>query len=42
LRKESNEGILAHQKAERLSHALYGLIILTAALGAERAHVTEV
>jgi hypothetical protein len=29
-------------EAERLSHALYGLIIVTAALGAEKAHVTEV
>ena len=27
--------------AERLSHALYGLIIVTAALGAERVHITE-
>ena len=26
--------------AERLSHALYGLIIVTAALGAERVHIT--
>jgi hypothetical protein len=29
-----------HQ-AERLSHGLYGLIIVTATLGAERAHVTN-
>ncbi|MGI9585354.1 MAG: hypothetical protein ACR2N7_07155 [Acidimicrobiia bacterium] len=32
----------AHRKAERLSHALYGLIIITATLVAEQAHVTEV
>ena len=31
-----------HRRAERLSHALYGLIIVTATLGAERGHVTEV
>jgi hypothetical protein len=30
-----------HQE-ERLSHGLYGLIIVTATLGAERAHVTNV
>lgn len=29
------------REAERLSHALYGLIIVTATLGAERAHVDE-
>ncbi len=34
--------MLVRRKAERLNHALYGLIILTAALGAERAHITEV
>lgn len=32
----------AHHRAERLSHALYGLIIITATLVAERAHVEEV
>jgi len=31
-----------HHRAERLSHALYGLIIVTATLGAESAHVSEV
>ena len=30
-----------HHQGERLSHALYGLIIVTATLGAERAHVTK-
>jgi hypothetical protein len=30
------------RRAERLAHALYGLIIVTATLVAERAHVTEV
>jgi hypothetical protein len=34
-------GTLEHRRTERFSHALYGLIILTAALGAERAHITE-
>ena len=29
------------REAERLSHALYGLIIVTAALGAERVHIAE-
>jgi hypothetical protein len=29
------------REAERLSHALYGLIIVTATLGAERAHIAE-
>jgi hypothetical protein len=33
--------MLVHRRAERFGHALYGLIILTAALGAERAHITE-
>ena len=33
--------ISSRRRTERLSHALYGLIILTAALGAERAHITE-
>lgn len=32
----------SQHRAERLSHALYGLIIITAALAAERAHVEEV
>lgn len=31
-----------HRRAERLSHALYGLIIVTATLVAEKGHVTEV
>lgn len=31
-----------HRRAERLSHALYGLIIVTATLVAEQSHVTEV
>jgi hypothetical protein len=31
-----------HRRSERLSHALYGLIIVTATLVAERTHVTEV
>jgi hypothetical protein len=31
-----------HQRAERLGHALYGLIIVTATLVAEKGHVTEV
>jgi hypothetical protein len=31
-----------HRRAERLSHALYGLIIVTATLVAEQGHVTEV
>ena len=30
-----------HRQSERLSHGLYGLIIVTATLGAERAHVTQ-
>jgi hypothetical protein len=32
----------SHRRAERLSHALYGLIIVTATLVVERGHVTEV
>jgi hypothetical protein len=39
---EFQTGTNAHRKAERLSHALYGLIIVTATLVAERLHVTEV
>jgi len=31
-----------HRRAERLGHALYGLIIVTATLVAEKGHVTEV
>jgi hypothetical protein len=38
----SNKSAEIHRKAERLSHALYGLIIVTAALVAEKLHVTEV
>lgn len=38
---EADTGLLHHQ-AERLSHGLYGLIIVTATLGAERAHITDV
>jgi hypothetical protein len=33
--------VVRFREAERLSHALYGLIIVTAALGAERAHIVE-
>lgn len=33
--------VVGYRRAERLSHALYGLIIVTAALMAERSHVTE-
>ena len=36
------DGIPAHRSAERLSHALYGLIIVTATLVAEKRHVAEV
>jgi hypothetical protein len=35
-------GVPLHRRAERLSHALYGLIIVTATLVAEQGHVTEV
>ena len=34
--------VAGHRRAERLSHALYGLIIVTATLVAEKGHVTEV
>ena len=34
--------VVRYRRAERLSHALYGLIIVTATLGAEKEHVTEV
>ena len=40
--QEWGSEVPAHQRAERLSHALYGLIIVTATLMAERSHVTEV
>ena len=35
-------GVPVHRRAERLGHALYGLIIVTATLVAEQGHVTEV
>lgn len=35
-------GVPGHRRSEPLSHALYGLIIVTATLVAERAHVTAV
>ena len=35
-------GVPIHRRAERLAHALYGLIIVTATLVAEQGHVTEV
>ena len=34
--------VAGHRRAERLSHALYGLIIVAATLVAEKSHVTEV
>ena len=37
----SSREVVRFREAERLSHALYGLIIVTAALGAEKAHITE-
>ena len=37
----SNVSARTHRKAERLSHALYGLIIVTATLMAEQLHITE-
>jgi len=40
--QEWGNGVPAHRQTERLSHALYGLIIVTATLMAERRHVTEV
>jgi hypothetical protein len=39
---EFGSSVSVHRRAERLSHALYGLIIVTATLVAEQAHVTEV
>jgi hypothetical protein len=35
-------GVPIYRRAERLGHALYGLIIVTATLVAEQGHVTEV
>jgi hypothetical protein len=35
-------GVPVYRRAERLGHALYGLIIVTATLVAEQGHVTEV
>jgi len=37
----SQSEIERFREAERLSHALYGLIIVTAALGAERVHIEQ-
>lgn len=34
--------VISRHRAERLNHALYGLIIITATLAAEMAHVEEV
>jgi hypothetical protein len=39
--ENSSLEVVRFREAERLSHALYGLIIVTAALGAEMAHITE-
>jgi len=39
---EFGSNVSVHRRAERLSHALYGLIIVTATLVVERGHVTEV
>lgn len=41
-RHEWGTQVPGHRRAERLNHALYGLIIVTATLVAEQAHVTEV
>ena len=38
---EARSEMVRHHQAERLSHGLYGLIIVTATLGAERTHVTN-
>ena len=38
----SGGSVSLHRRAERLSHGLYGLIIVTATLVAEQGHVTEV
>lgn len=40
--EEWGAGVPGHRRSERLSHALYGLIIVTATLVVERSHVTEV
>jgi hypothetical protein len=39
--EDSSPGVVRFHEAERLSHALYGLIIVTATLGAERVHIVE-
>lgn len=39
---EFGSAVPSPRRAERLSHALYGLIIVTATLVAEQGHVTEV
>ncbi len=39
--EDSASAIVRFREAERLSHALYGLIIVTASLGAERVHIAE-
>jgi hypothetical protein len=39
--ENSSPEVVRFREAERLSHALYGLIIVTAALGAERVHIAE-
>ena len=39
---EFGSSVPIHRRAERLAHALYGLIIVTATLVAEQGHVTEV
>jgi len=38
---EESAGLTAHHQAERLSHALYGLIIVSATLVAEQEHINE-
>ena len=40
--RELGAEVPVYRRAERLSHALYGLIIVTATLVAEQRHVTEV
>jgi hypothetical protein len=39
--ENSSPEVVRFREAERLSHALYGLIIVTAALGAEKVHIAE-
>jgi hypothetical protein len=39
--ENSSSEVVRFREAERLSHALYGLIIVTAALGAEKVHIAE-